>query len=98
MPRRSTWPPPRWRAPRSRCVATTIDPRVHAGPSATDRTLRQTAVATLITRRGIVAAAFGSWLVSVMREHKHRRVVRRLRTPPAAPVLIPLAADRPEHV
>src|SRR3954469_23886343 len=37
-------------------------------------------------------------LVSVMSEHKHRRVVRRLGTPPAAPVLIPLAADRPEHV
>src|SRR5215210_5002226 len=37
-------------------------------------------------------------LVSVMGEHKHRRVVRRLGTPPAAPVLIPLAADRPEHV
>src|SRR3954451_3272136 len=38
------------------------------------------------------------WLVSVMGEHKHRRVVRRLGTPPAAPGLIPLAADRPEHV
>src|SRR5881398_1452321 len=37
-------------------------------------------------------------LVSVMGEHKHRRVIRRLGTPPAAPVLIPLAADRPEHV
>src|SRR3954451_24475593 len=37
-------------------------------------------------------------LVSVMGEHEHRRVVRRLGTPPAAPVLIPLAADRPEHV
>src|SRR5215218_4792343 len=37
-------------------------------------------------------------LVSVMGEHKHRRVVRRLGTPPAAPVFIPLAADRPEHV
>src|SRR6476620_5232549 len=37
-------------------------------------------------------------LVSVMGEHKDRRVVRRLGTPPAAPVLIPLAADRPEHV
>src|SRR5919197_214487 len=37
-------------------------------------------------------------LVSVMGEHKHRRVVRRLGTPPAAPVLIPLPADRPEHV
>src|SRR3954468_19746107 len=37
-------------------------------------------------------------LVSVMGEHEPRRVVRRLRTPPAAPVLIPLAADRPEHV
>src|ERR671932_1159588 len=38
------------------------------------------------------------WLVSVMGEHKHRRVVRRLGTPPAAPVLVPLAAHRPEHV
>src|SRR5436305_14363598 len=38
------------------------------------------------------------WLVGVVGEHKHRRVVRRLGTPPAAPVLIPLAADRPEHV
>src|SRR6266513_2885912 len=37
-------------------------------------------------------------LMSVMGEHEHRRVVRRLGTPPAAPVLIPLAADRPEHV
>src|SRR3954451_24268882 len=37
-------------------------------------------------------------LVSVMGEHKHRRVIRRLGSPPAAPVLIPLAADRPEHV
>src|SRR3954447_7210759 len=37
-------------------------------------------------------------LVSVMGEHKYRRVVRRLGTPPATPVLIPLAADRPEHV
>src|SRR5207253_3475064 len=37
-------------------------------------------------------------LVSVMGEHKYRRVVRRLGPPPAAPVLIPLAADRPEHV
>src|SRR3954452_3534807 len=37
-------------------------------------------------------------LVGVMGEHEHRRVVRRLGTPPAAPVLIPLAADRPEHV
>src|ERR671928_274862 len=37
-------------------------------------------------------------VVSMMGEHKHRRVVRRLRTPPATPVLIPLAADRPEHV
>src|SRR3954465_12253210 len=37
-------------------------------------------------------------LAGVMGEHKHRRVVRRLGTPPAAPVLIPLAADRPEHV
>src|SRR5919108_3548521 len=37
-------------------------------------------------------------LTSVMGEHKHRRVVRRLGTPPAAPVLIPLSADRPEHV
>src|SRR3954451_25333679 len=37
-------------------------------------------------------------LASVMCEYEDRRVVRRLRTPPAAPVLIPLAADRPEHV
>src|SRR2546423_3000593 len=37
-------------------------------------------------------------LSSVMGEHKDRRVVRRLGTPPAAPVLVPLAADRPEHV
>src|ERR671934_529133 len=37
-------------------------------------------------------------LVSVMGEHKDRRVVRRLRTPPATPVLIPLAADRPQHI
>src|SRR5919107_342219 len=37
-------------------------------------------------------------LVSVMGQHEHRRVVGRLGTPPATPVLIPLAADRPEHV
>src|SRR3954447_3871622 len=46
-------------------------------------------------------------LVSVMGEHKHGRVGRRPGgpptparplPPPAAPVLIPLAADRPEHV
>src|SRR5262245_1962552 len=37
-------------------------------------------------------------LVGVMGEHEHRRVVRRLGAPPAAPVLIPLAADRPEHI
>src|SRR5436190_3508156 len=37
-------------------------------------------------------------LVGVMGEDTHRRVVRRLWTPPAAPVLIPLAADRPKHV
>src|SRR5215213_495736 len=37
-------------------------------------------------------------LVGVMGEHEHRRVVRRLGAPPAAPVLIPLPADRPEHV
>src|SRR5262249_9491141 len=37
-------------------------------------------------------------LVGVMGEHEHRRVVRRLGTPPAPPVLIPLAADRPGPV
>src|SRR3954466_4569964 len=37
-------------------------------------------------------------LAGVMGEHKHRRVIRRLGTPPAAPILIPLAADWPEHV
>src|SRR3954467_3431758 len=37
-------------------------------------------------------------LVSVMGEHEHGRVVRRLGTPPSAPVLLPLPADRPEHV
>src|SRR4051812_18905701 len=37
-------------------------------------------------------------LSSVMGEHEDRRVVWRLGAPPAAPVLIPLAADRAEHV
>ena len=37
-------------------------------------------------------------LAGVMGEHEHRRVVRRLGPPPAAPVLVPRAADRPEHV
>src|SRR3954451_4563718 len=37
-------------------------------------------------------------LLSVMGEDEHRRVVGRLGTPPATPVLIPIAADRPEHV
>src|SRR5205823_14529539 len=31
-------------------------------------------------------------------EHEDRRVVGRLGAPPSIPVLIPLAADRPEHV
>src|SRR4051812_18845354 len=33
-----------------------------------------------------------------MGEHEHRCVVRRLGPPPAAPVVLPLTADRPEHV
>src|SRR4051794_13233353 len=37
-------------------------------------------------------------LAGVMGEHEHRSVVRRLRSPPPAPVLVPLTADRPEHV
>ncbi len=37
-------------------------------------------------------------LAGVMGEHEHRCVVRRLGPPPAAPVLLPLTADRPEHV
>src|SRR5215216_91341 len=37
-------------------------------------------------------------LAGVMREHEHRCMIRRLGPPPAAPVLLPLAADRPEHV
>src|SRR3954468_12527140 len=37
-------------------------------------------------------------LVGVMGEHDHRCVIRRLGPPPAAPVLLPLTADRPEHV
>src|SRR4029079_12297540 len=37
-------------------------------------------------------------LWSVWRENKHRRVLGRSGPPPAAPVLIPLAANRPEHV
>ena len=36
-------------------------------------------------------------LAGVMGEHEHRCVVRRLGPPPAAPVLLPLAADRPEQ-
>ena len=36
-------------------------------------------------------------LAGVM-EDEHRCVVRRLEPPPAAPVLLPLTADRPEHV
>src|SRR2546430_16815452 len=36
-------------------------------------------------------------LVGVMGEHKHRRVVRRLGTPPAPPVLLPPPAGRPAH-
>ncbi len=37
-------------------------------------------------------------LVGVVGEHEHRGVVGRLGTPPAAPVLVPLPADRAEHV
>src|ERR671938_1019445 len=37
-------------------------------------------------------------LVGVMGQHEHRRVVGRLGTPPATPVLVPLAADGAEHV
>src|SRR6188472_233769 len=37
-------------------------------------------------------------LARVVGEHEDRRVVGRLGPPPSIPVLIPLAADRPEHV
>ena len=37
-------------------------------------------------------------VVRVMGEHEDGVVVRRIRPPPAAPVAIPLAADRAEHV
>src|ERR671916_1637013 len=37
-------------------------------------------------------------LAGVMGEHEDRCVVRRLGPPPAAPVLVPCTADRPEHV
>src|SRR4029453_17905922 len=37
-------------------------------------------------------------LVSVMGEYKHRRVVRRLGTPPARPTPIPPAPGRPQNV
>src|SRR4051812_27890255 len=37
-------------------------------------------------------------LASVMGEHEHRSVIRRLWSPPPAPVRLPLTADRPEHV
>src|SRR3954451_3338667 len=37
-------------------------------------------------------------LASVMGEHEHRSVIRRLGSPPPTPVLLPLTADRPEHV
>ena len=37
-------------------------------------------------------------LAGVVGEHEDRRVVGRLGAPPSIPVLIPLAADRPEHV
>src|SRR5579863_1146202 len=37
-------------------------------------------------------------LASVVGKYEDRRVVGRLRAPPSIPVLIPLAADRPEHV
>lgn len=36
--------------------------------------------------------------VGVMGEDEHRRVIRRLVAPPAAPVTFPLATDRTEHV
>ena len=37
-------------------------------------------------------------LVGMMGEHEYRRVVGRIGPPPAAPVLLPLATDRSEHV
>src|ERR1700761_7170409 len=37
-------------------------------------------------------------LTGVVGEYEDRRVVGRLGTPPSIPVLVPLAADRPEHV
>src|SRR6185503_19563725 len=37
-------------------------------------------------------------LAGMVGEHEDRRVVGRLGAPPSIPVLIPLAADRPEHV
>src|SRR5262249_19630262 len=39
------------------------------------------------------------WSSCVVRQHKHRRVIRRLIAPPAFPAFVrPRAADRPEHV
>src|SRR3954470_11294611 len=37
-------------------------------------------------------------LTGVVGEHEYRRVVGRLGAPPSIPLLIPLAANRPEHV
>jgi hypothetical protein len=37
-------------------------------------------------------------LVGVVREHEHGRMVGRLLAPPPAPFLVPLTADRTEHV
>jgi hypothetical protein len=36
--------------------------------------------------------------VDVVREHEHGRMIGRLLAPPPAPFLVPLAADRTEHV
>src|SRR5215471_12632927 len=39
------------------------------------------------------------WSSCVVRQHKHRRVIRRLIAPPAFPAFVwPRAADRTEHV
>src|SRR4051812_20324262 len=79
----------------------------HSGGAARDV---YAVLAGRLTRLGVCGVEAGGYevedrpalhldrLASVMAEDEDGCVVRRLGAPPAAPVVIPLAADRPEHV
>ena len=51
-----------------------------------------------VTKWKVVPPSISIGSRGVVGEHEDRRVVRRLGAPPAAPVVVPGAADRAEHV